>query len=360
MRRTVVGLDIGTTGIRAAEFRQRRRGAALRRFASVPLPSGVQSGRLSDPAAVTEALRRLWATGKFRSREVVLGLANDNVLVRQMDLEWMPEPDFGKALRYQVADSLPVPVDDVNLDYYLLDELDVEAGPGEAPRKMARVMLVAAGCEMVDAFVAAVQDAGLRPIGVDLLPFALVRAASAVGAEGDGPLEAIVDIGADQVTIVVHRAGRPRSVRILSGVGSLGLTQALQDAYGWDFGDAERTKVTLGLPGAAGAEQLAEFADHPARAVIAQQTEALLSEVQTTLNYFSASAGEQPLSRILLAGNGSRLPGLADLLAARLAVPVSRLAVRDRVLVPRRLKLDVDTSSQLVLPAGLCLGRAVR
>ena len=371
MARTVVGLDIGGSGVRAAEFTVGRK-ARLRKFASVSLAEGVvKAGRVVDPEALSDALKELWSQGKFGTKEVMIGLANDGVLVRQMDLEWMPPDDFRKGLRYQVADALPVPVDEANLDYYMLDELELETGTDGEKRKVARVMLVAAGREMVDAFVRAAQSAGLRPLGVDLLPFALVRAVSPV-VDGESPLEAIVDIGADTVAVVVHQGGRPRVVRTLAGHGGAAITAHLAEAYEWTWDEAERTKIVLGLPGhtrtelygaaaAAGAAEVdpAELETHPAHEDIAAQVDALAAELRATLDYFRSSAGNaEPLTRVLLTGRGALLAGLPEAIQREVEVPVERVSVTDRVHTPRRLHLFDEQQSALAVPAGLCLGAA--
>lgn len=367
MIRTVVGLDIGSSGVRAAEFEVGRR-TTLRRFAALALPEGVvRSGLVVDADALTEALRELWVQGKFSVNTVVLGVANDGVLVRQMDLEWMPPADFRKGLRYQVADALPVPVDEANLDYYMLDEIDQPAETDAVERKVARVMLVAAGREMVDSFVRAVQAAGLRPVRVDLLPFALVRAVSPLGplSDVDSPLEAVIDIGADTVVVVVHQGGRPRFVRTLNGHGGQAITSALMTRYEWTWEEAERTKIVLGLPGhtpldpAAADLPAASLADHPARQVIAEQVDELVGELRATLDYFRASNEGQPaLSRLLLTGRAAELDGLLEVLEERLEVPVLLLSVLERVRTARRMVLPDEHESALTVPVGLCLGSA--
>ena len=368
MTRTMVGLDIGSTGIRAAEFEMGRRTTSLRRFASVELPEGaIRSGTVADHEAVAVALRELWSRGKFSTKTVVLGIANEGVLVRQMDLEWMEPGDFRKGLRYQVADALPVPVDEANLDYYMLDEIEQPAEGQQEARRVARVMLVAAGREMVDGFVRSVQTAGLRPVRVDLLPFALVRAVSPV-TEVDPALEAVVDIGAETVVVVVHRGGRPQFVRTLSGHGGRAITRALMDRYEWTWEDAERTKIVLGLPGhsqldavpaaeSSSEETSVSVADHPAHQVIVEQVDALVTELRATLTYYRGSAeGSQPLSRIVLTGRAAGLGGLAETLCEQLDVPVERLSVFDRVRKPRNMVLVEDQEAELAVPAGLCLG----
>jgi type IV pilus assembly protein PilM len=374
MARTMVGLDIGNTGVRAAEFQIGRHTTSLRRFASVDLPEdAIRYGMVKDPDAVTAALRELWSRGKFSSKAVVLGIANDGVLVRQMDLEWMPPADFRKGLRYQVADALPVPVDEANLDYYMLDEIE-QAPDGNADvRRVARVMLVAAGREMVDTFVRSVQAAGLRPVRVDLLPLALVRAASPVVgalADTDVPLEAVVDIGADTVVVVVHQGGRPQFVRTLAGHGGHAITRALMERYEWTWEEAERTKISLGLPGHARLDghltlepspsepAMAQEA-HPAHATIAEQVDGLVTELRATLTFFRTSTTDpKPLSRILLAGRASQLGGLAETLGEQLGMPIDQLSVLDRVRTPKRLHMSADTVAALAVPTGLCLGMA--
>ncbi|HYO39382.1 MAG TPA: type IV pilus assembly protein PilM [Nocardioidaceae bacterium] len=366
MTRTMVGLDIGGSGVRAAEFDVGRR-ATLRRFAAVALPEGViRAGLVVDPDALAEALKELWRQGRFSSKNVVVGIANDAVLVRQVDLEWMPPADFRKGLRYQVADALPVPVDEANLDYYMLDEIEQPAQGNEPARKIARVMLVAAGRDMVDGFVRAIQAAGLRATCVDLLPFALVRALGPVG-DPASPLEVVVDIGADTVVVVVHQGGRPRFVRTLAGLGGQTITRALMERYEWTWEDAERTKIVLGLPGHASsvpyavqdgdpAPPLPSLDDHPAHAVIAEHVESLVAELGATVDYFRGSTtGDAQLARLVLTGKASALGGLAETVERELGLPVVPLSVLEQVHKPRRILLLEEQVAELVVPAGLCL-----
>ena len=162
---------------------QRRR-VTLRRFAAVPLAPGVvRAGTVVDGEALTEAIKEVRSLGKFSTRNVTLGIANAGVMVRQMDLDWMPPADFAKALRYQVEDALPFPVEEANLDYHLLEELDVETEGGE-PRRVARDPADRRhprdGRRLRGRRAAAPACA---PRGVDLLPFALVRARTPGGLD---------------------------------------------------------------------------------------------------------------------------------------------------------------------------------
>ncbi|HTW16815.1 MAG TPA: type IV pilus assembly protein PilM [Nocardioides sp.] len=364
---TLIGLDVGTSGVRAAELVPKRRTFAVKRFAEVPLPRGVvRAGAVVDPDALAESLRELWSEGRFGSRRVVLGIANAGVLVRQVDLEWMPPEDFRRALRYQVQDVLPFPVEDANLDYYLLGEPEVPDAQGVLHRK-ARVLLVAAARDVVDSLVTAVRAARLQVDAVDLMPFALVRARTPDGLTPAGPVEAIVDIGADLTSVVVHAGGVPRFVRMIAGLGGDTITHAVQQRYDWSWDDAESTKVALGLEGrpAVPADPFAAVeGPHPAQATIAAAAEQLVAEIEATLDYYRTSTADLDgametvsIDRLLLSGSGSRLGGLDGLLGDRLGLAVSSLDVREHLRVGRA-ELDAQQVSALAVPTGLCVGSA--
>lgn len=370
MSRNLVGLDIGSTGVRAAELASGGRRTRLRRFARVPLPPGaVRAGAVADSAALTRALETLWAEGRFRSKEVVLGIGSSGVLVRQLDLDWMPPADFRKALRFQVQDVLPFSVDQANLDYHLLEELEVEHEDGST-RRVSRIMLVAAAREVVDAFVDAAKAAKLRVVSVDLLPFALLRARTGAPTLDASATEAIVDVGADVTSVVVHTGGVPRYVRMIPGAGGDSVTEAIQQRYGWTWEDAERTKVYVGLPGHAHLDPLQRSVvgeahdglDHAAQRVVAEAVVELADEIGTTLDFYRDAAEERQVERVLLTGAGSLLGGFAEQLSARLALPVERLDVRDQVKGGGRLRLDrlEDAAvASLAVPTGLCVGASL-
>lgn len=370
MPRSVVGLDIGSSGVRAAEFVGGRRRATLRRYAALPLPRGVvRAGSVVDADTLAQTLRELWRVGKFDTRTVALGIANAGVLVRQMDLDWMPPADFRQALRYQVEGALPIPVDDANLDFHLLEEVDET--DGAKTRRVSRILLVAAAREMVDGFVEAIHQAGLRTTRVDVAPFAQIRARVTGSTESVADVEAIVDIGAETVTVVIHAGGVPRYVRLIPGLGGETITEAIAERYDWTWVEAERTKVCVGLPGHASVtpEQLADLArpvrglDHPAQQVVADTVAGLVDEITTTLDHYrsSTAASADPdashdVVRVLLTGMGARLGGLPELFEARLGLPVELLDVRGQIRTTRKHQIDDVDAASLLIPAGLCVG----
>ncbi|MDP9101914.1 MAG: type IV pilus assembly protein PilM [Actinomycetota bacterium] len=350
--RTVVGLDIGTSGVRAAELTLGKGPATLERFGQVALPPGaVRDGEVVDVDAVASAIRQLWAQAKFSSKKVVVGVANQKVVVRQVDLPWLPINELRKSLAYQVQDFIPMPVEQAILDFHPLEEFVNDAGG-----RMLRVLLVAASREMVGTALEAVESAGLTPSMVDLTSFAVLR--SLVTPEsGLGSLdaEAIVDVGASVTNIVVHQGGVPRFVRILL-MGGADITDAVAERLGVPVDQAESVKQSTGLARVAGSGDL-----HPANRAIESTGSAFVEEVRSSLDYYLAQPGSARVGRIVLSGGGSRLDGLVDRLATATRLPVeaarpmSLLKIGKTGLTEEQLTY---VEPMVTVPVGLAMGVA--
>jgi len=321
-----VGLDIGSTAVRAAELSAGANPAVLR-AAQVPLPVGaVENGEVRQPEAVGEALRELWQRGGFKNRQVWMGVGNQRVVVREIALPYMPEKELRASLGLQVQEFIPMSVEEAVLDFDPLGEFEQE------DRKMLRLLLVAAQRVMVDQIVAAAQAAKLEPMGLDLIPFALVRAIGTpdvgMDLEETGE-EAVVDVGAHVTNIVVHARGTTRFVRILPS-GGRDITIAIARAAGVEDDVAERLK------------RGEEVEDMPTpdevRNVALQRAAAFVDEVRSSLEFYTAQAREARIGRVLLTGGGSKLEGLLDLMRQRIPVPVDPGRVFEQV--PSQLSLS--------------------
>ena len=172
MASQVIGLDVGTHAVRAVELSLGRGLPVVRRMAQVALPPGaVVAGEVVEPSTVSAALRRLWKEGGFRKRSVVVGVANQRVVARMADLPALPEDELRSSLPFQVQDLIPIPVEEAQLDFQVIERLQ-----GPAGEEQLRVMLVAAHRDMLRSLLAALEGADLKAERIDLVPFALIRA----------------------------------------------------------------------------------------------------------------------------------------------------------------------------------------
>ena len=341
-----VGLDIGSTAVRAAEVSVGGGQASVLRAAQVKVAEGaVENGEVRQPEAVAEALRELWAVGKFKSKQVVMGVGNQRVVVREIGLPWLPEKELRDSLGFQVQEFIPMSVDEVVLDFDTLGEFEQEG------RRMIRILLVAAQRVMVDAVVAAADGAKLEPVGLDLVPFALVRAvgASDVGMDleeaGD---EAVIDVGSHVTNICVHARGITRFVRILPS-GGRDVTLAIARTLGVEDEVAERLKKAEDVAGAPPLEEV--------RRTALSRAGSFVDEIRSSLEFYTAQAQGARIGRVLITGGGSKLEGLLDLLAERIPVPVERGHVFQRA-VPK-LELDERALAEAEPVLAVAIGLAI-
>ncbi len=346
MPQEVVGLDIGTSAVRAAELEVNGGRPSLRVFSQVGLPPGaIVDGEIQDPSAVSDAIGRLWHNGRFTSKSVVVGLAGLRAITREIDLPWVPDDEVESAVRFQSEEVIPFPPDKTVLSTQVLD--DHEAPDGTAQR---RVLVAAAHREMVDVVVEAVERAGLHVERVDLVSSALVRALVGSVPEAEKP-EAIVSVGAGLTVIVVHQQGRPQFVRTI-GIGSNLATAAISSALDLPFADAEEIKRRLGDN-----EARVQSAEHAVHATIME----LVSEIRSSIQYFASMPGRSPITAVTITGAGARLRGLVEELQSQVRIPVQFVSPLSRLdLSGLDLSEEQIASIEPVLaaPVGLALPEA--
>jgi type IV pilus assembly protein PilM len=299
MAKSIVGVDIGGTSIRAVEVeRFDRPNPVVVRFAEIPLPSGASTrGEVTESNTVAGVLRDLWKLGRFSSKRVVLGMGNQRVLSRDLTVPKAPIAQIRESLPFQVQDMLPVPVGDAILDFYPIAESVAENGP------VVHGLLIAAIKDAVLANVKAVQLAGLTPMGVDLIPFALTRVF--LPASRTQGTFALVEMGENTTTVVIATNGVPEFVRIIP-TGGGDQTRALSGRLDITEPEAEIVKRYIGLGGAAQTPD-----DARAAAVVQDLVGELTTSLRNTINYFVSTHADRVVEGIVLAGGGAALPGFA-------------------------------------------------
>ncbi len=335
----LVGLDLGATGIRAAEVAPAtaRHPARVTKVAEIDLPTGaIDHGAIAQPKVVAKALRSLWRRGRFSTRRVVWGVDPAAVLTRPMDLPWMEPGDFASALKFQIHDALPVDVRTVEVGYHLLDELGTSAlGLPETNR----ILVVATSSEGVAATASVLRQAGLHPVAADTHAFGLIRAACSADASGEAPTELLVDIGAQQLTMIIHRGGTPLLIRSVSHVAGEAAVTAIADDLDIETAQAEADMIAAGINGPAPIltpiAQSSVFASSATATlpradprteriteVLGRWATTVVKEIQDSLDYYSSTAPAIPVSRISLMGRTSRLRGLSERITTQTLLPV--------------------------------------
>lgn len=311
-RRTIVGLDIEPGRIVAAEVSLNGT-VRLERAATAALALGVvRDGEVIDVNAVSEALRRLWLDNKGLGRDVRIGVANAKIVVRSVDIP--PLTDAGQieaAVRHIASDELPMALESAVLDYEPIGFVETSAG------KRLRVVVIAARREMVESVLAAVTGAGLKPRGVDLSAFAMIRALG--GGRADCALYLSVG-GMANLAVVVD--GCCLFTRV-TGAGLEGMGIELAERRSLTLEHARMWLRHVGLEDDLDGIEGDPEVIRDARAILVEGTRRLATEVRASLEFHQtqAAAGAD-IGRAVLTGVAASVPGFADALSRELGMPV--------------------------------------
>jgi len=337
-----IGLDIGTSAVRAVELSlEEGRLPVLENFGQVGLQMGtVVAGEVRDQAKLTDAVERLWHEGRFGHRQVKVGVAGLRAIIREIDMPLLPPSELDSAVRYKADDVIPFSIEETVLSSKVIAQIASPEGP-----PMLRVLVGAAHVEAIEAVVAALEAAGLEPISIDLQTAALARALF----DHQFPMpEAIVSIGAGLTMIVVHQMGNLQFVRTLDTAGE-NLTAAIAGALDIPPRDAEAAKRRLGYPG---------NHDLQAAAACERAVRQLVSEIHNSIRFFSSLPGRQAVGRIQLTGAGTRAAGLVAMMQETAGVPVriaSPLSAIDLSALPLTPEQAAEVDGVAAAPIGLAL-----
>ncbi len=297
---TVVALDIGSSAIAGAEIKD---GRHLSRAAVEELPEGlVVDGEVAEPVELANHIKQFWRTAKFGGKAVRLGVANQRVVVRMLELPAMSDPDeMRQTVKVEAADHIPIPPDQAIIDYQSVGLFEDESGPRQ------RLVVVAAHREMVDTLVSAVRRAGLRVEGIDLEAFALIRSLVPVTVP-DAGAQVLCHIGASATNIVVSVDRMSQFTRLV-GLGGVDLTNAVADQTGLSPQEAEALKAACGLLGdvPAGWDQATVTR---VRHALALAVRPLVQEIGRTIDFYRSQEFAKPVERLVLSGGTALCAGL--------------------------------------------------
>jgi type IV pilus assembly protein PilM len=262
-----------------------------------------------------------------------------DVMVKKIAMDRMKEADAREVIRWEAEQHVPYDMESVQLDFHILDPLD--------DGLQMNVLLVAAKRELVEGRVGLLRDAGLNPTVVDVDACALINAFEFNYPEALNGVTALVNVGHEVSTVNVLQDGTLVLTRDIP-FGSRRLREELRRLHGLSAEDAEAV-----LQGRS--QRTAEFSD-----LLTQGSEELAMGVERAVA-FLAVGDSGGLQRVYVSGGGARIPGLVDVLAARLrartevATPLQRLRVRPGAAAG--MPVD-ELAPMLMLSVGLALRNA--
>lgn len=334
-----VGLEVGTSALKVVELRAGNP-PTLSAMAVRPMPPGlVTEDEVTDPHGLAEEIKALFHEAGIQRRFTVTAVSNRQAITRNIHVPRMSIAELDEAIRWEAERYIPFPIDEVVLDYFVLDNPeDVEEGG------QLEVVIAAARLDEVTGQVEYLKQAGLEPHVIDVKPFALLRAlrGSLHGEHltkqtlsGQNFTEAneigvVLEISASTSTITLVRGQRVLMNRNINVSGD-DFTTAVQRQFGLDFDSAEDVKVEYGtatvptedeedlLNFDAKREQFSPSRVYDAlRPVLVELT----TEIRRSLEFFRVQSGDATISRMLVAGGGAKLRGLPEAIGDALGIRV--------------------------------------
>jgi type IV pilus assembly protein PilM len=306
----LVGLDIGSSAVKAVELTKSKRGYELTGFAYEPLgPDAVVDGAIMDAPAVADGIKKTFLTGKFKSKAVATGVSGHSVIVKRVVVPAANDEEVDASIHLDAEQYIPFEITEVNLDYQVV-------GPGmtSADEPGMEVVLVAAKKDKIQNQTNVISLSGRSPDVVDIDAFALQNVYEAnYGAGGDETV-ALLNIGASLMNINITRAGMPLFIRDVS-VGGNQYTDILQKELQLNFQEAEDLK--LGKTGGSEAQMV--------QPLLESITDMLIMEVQKTFDFFRETYPSETISQVLISGGTAHMLGLAERIQATFSHPTEVL-----------------------------------
>src|SRR6202049_1160292 len=338
-KRALVGLDIGSSSIKAVELKGTKQGDELVSFGLEALAQDtVVDGAIMDAPLVAGAISNIFETQKFKPRAVATAVSGHSVIVKRVSLPMMTEEELYDRIQSEASQHIPFDIADVNLDHQLLESVDSQLD----------VLLVAVKKDKILNHTNVLAQAGKNSVVVDIDAFALQNCFEVNYDPDPGQTLALLNIGASVMNINIVRGGIPLFTRDVS-VGGNQYTDALQKELDLSYEDAERLKRGDSLP---------SVTDEQKQQILRSVSDILTLEIQKTFDFFRATASGENIQRIVVAGGTARVPGLVDLLREEFAMPVEELNPFRKVLVNSGKHSEDqirDMGPRLAIAVGLAL-----
>jgi type IV pilus assembly protein PilM len=343
--KAVVGLDIGSSAVKAVELKPAGKGYKVVAFAVEPIPpDSIVDGAIIDGSAVADAIKRLFESKAFKTKEVAASLSGNAVIVKKITLPVMTEAELAESIYWEAEQYIPFDIQDVNLDYQIL-----ESGGGGEGQGTMEVLLVAAKKEKIADYTGVISQAGRVPVVVDVDAFALQNA-----------YEINYGLEANQVVVLLNAGASAININILTGdqstftrdisIGGNAYTEAVQKELNLPFDSAEQVKKGQPVDGV-------NFED--VQPVLQTITENVLLEIQKTFDFFKASATTDRIDRIVVSGGASRVAGFTEALAERFGSSVESFDPFKKISFDPA-KLGVQDPENVAPTAAVAVGLALR
>jgi len=345
-KRQLVGLDIGSSGIKLVQLKESRGRYSLVKFGFKPLePEVIVDGTVMDEGRVVSAIKELVKEAKIKVSQVAVSISGHAVIIKKISLPPMPDEELEGQVKLAAEQYIPFDINEVNIDFSVLPSSDAA---GDTQGEMS-IILVAAKRDKINELTELVKGAGLVPVVMDVDAFAIENMHAINYPASQGDTTALVNIGASVMNINIVRGGISLFTRDIP-IGGNRYTEAIQREMGMSYEEAEETKKGMR---SAGSNQDA------LNTVVNSVNAEVASEIARTIDYFRSTMTDVEVQQVLLCGGGARVTSLVTQLKDRMQAVVE-IANPFGEIDTTGSDFDQDTLAELAPLAAVGVGLALR
>ena len=338
----LVGLDIGSSAIKAAEVIETKTGNALLNFGMLNIAPGIiEEGTIKDHDAVSAAIRELFSANNLKNKNVAISIGGYSVIVKKISVQTMTEDELQETIHFEAEQYIPFDISDVNLDFQILGENE------QNPNQM-NVLLVAAKKEMVSDYIHLIELAGLHTVILDIDAFALQNIFEFNYATEEESV-ALIDIGASKTSLNILKGYSSVFMRDVS-LGCGQINQQIVSLADCSIEEAEETKHSE-QPAIISAEDLANIVS----SVVSDWT----TEIRRAIDFFYSTYPDDHISKIILSGGGANIVEFRQLLSDEISTEVEIINPFDKFSIESS-SLDSSYLEKIAPQAAICMGLAIR
>lgn len=325
-----VGIDIGSSCIKAIEIAPTSNGWALVNAAVAPTPAeAIKDGCIINIVDVSQQIRDMLRDAGMKPTGAVCAISGSQVIVRQVQFPKMTEALLRKSIRYEAGKFISSSMEDSVVEFEIL-------GDAEDPSLM-NVMLVAAPKDMIDSRIAALESAGLEPLVIDIESFAMIRALVEFNSTDEylHSTIALIDIGASHTNVDIVSRGEFALTRNIPIAGD-SFTNSIRSLMGGTFEDAEQAKLALTAEQPID-ELSASTTENRCWRVVQPLLDELIREIRRSIHFylsqFPEDSADAQVGKIILTGGTARMPGLPSYVSAKLGIPAQTARVFEQTAI---------------------------
>jgi len=339
----LIGLDIGSRAIKAAEISETKRGSTLERFGIIDIAPGlIEDGAINDAEQVAETIRKLFKNYGIKGNNVALSVGGYSVIVKKINVQSMPEDQLQDTISFEAEQYIPFDISDVNLDFQIL-------GENESNPNQMNVLLVAAKKEMVNDYVNLAQMAGLTPCIIDVDAFALQNIYEFNYSPAENENIALIDIGASKTSLNILKGQTSVFMRDVS-LGCGQINQKISSLIDCSIEEAEQIKF---------GDQSEKITASDLSDIVSSVVSDWCTEIRRALDFFYSTYPDEQIKKIVLSGGGGSIKEFRQLLAVETSAEVQTINPFENIVYDES-RFEPSYIERIAPQAAICMGLSIR